>query len=250
MGKIFRTVLVTGATGGLGGAVVRALVDGAGVEKIWAASRRATSDETDLPDDPRVERVGLDVTDPSSIEGLAARVNSADKGLDLLVQTAGLLHDEEIGVAPEKRIEQVELAALSRSFLVNAAGPILLARALLPALRRADSATVVNVSARVGSIDDNQLGGWYAYRAAKAAQNQLTRTLSIELGRRAKSAVVIAYHPGTIDTALSAPFSAHVPAHKLFSPTRAAGHLVDVASAVERRDSGSFFGWDGERIAW
>jgi NAD(P)-dependent dehydrogenase (short-subunit alcohol dehydrogenase family) len=137
-----------------------------------------------------------------------------------------------------------------RSFAVNALGPLLLAKHLHPLLAHAQPAVLVNLSARVGSIGDNRLGGWYAYRGAKAAQNQFTRTLSIELARRAPNLVCVALHPGTVDTGLSKPFQGSVDAAKLFSPRYSAQRLLAVIDGLRREHSGRFFAWDGSEIPW
>jgi NAD(P)-dependent dehydrogenase (short-subunit alcohol dehydrogenase family) len=109
---------------------------------------------------------------------------------------------------------------------------------------------LANLSARVGSIADNRLGGWYGYRAAKTAQNMFTRTLSIELARRAPNVICLALHPGTVDTDLSRPFQASVPADRLFDPPRAARQLLQVIDAASPQESGRFLAWDGSLIPW
>ena len=146
--------------------------------------------------------------------------------LRLVICCAGLLHQGDL--QPEKRLSQVQRAGLLASFSVNALGPILLAKTLEPLLPRDQPLHFASLSARIGSISDNRLGGWYAYRASKAAQNQLLRTLAIEWRRRLPLACVTALHPGTTATDLSAPFRSAVPAAGLFSADRAAGQLLDV----------------------
>ena len=140
--------------------------------------------------------------------------------------------------------------SLRRSFEVNAFGPLLLAKALEPALPRDLPFHFASLSARVGSISDNRLGGWYAYRAAKAAQNQLLRTLAIEWRRRLPLACVTALHPGTTATGLSEPFRSSVPPAKLFSPERAADQLLEVLAMRRADQSGEFLAWDGQPIPW
>jgi NAD(P)-dependent dehydrogenase (short-subunit alcohol dehydrogenase family) len=140
--------------------------------------------------------------------------------------------------------------ALRRSFAVNAWGPLLLARAVEAALPREEPCHLASLSARVGSIGDNRLGGWYAYRAAKAAQNQLLRTLALEWRRRLPLACVTLLHPGTTATALSGPFRSSVPASRLFTPKRAATHLLDVLEGQTPETSGSFLAWDGQTVPW
>jgi NAD(P)-dependent dehydrogenase (short-subunit alcohol dehydrogenase family) len=151
---------------------------------------------------------------------------------------------------PEKRLSQVRRAWLERSFAVNAWGPLLLAQAVEEGMPRQLPCHFASLSARVGSIGDNRLGGWYAYRAAKAAQNQLLRTLALEWQRRRPLATITLLHPGTTATALSAPFRGGVPAEKLFSPERAAEHLLDVLASQRPERSGAFLAWDGSPIPW
>jgi NAD(P)-dependent dehydrogenase (short-subunit alcohol dehydrogenase family) len=166
----------------------------------------------------------------------------------LLINASGLLHAP--GIEPEKLLEHVDAAALRQLFEVNAHGPILLARALLPWLVRKRRIIYASLSARVGSIDDNRLGGWYGYRASKAAQNQLLKTLAIELRRRNPEAIVLVLHPGTTDTHLSRPFQRNVAPGKLFSPDFVASRLMAIIEAAESDNSGRFIAWDGEEIPW
>lgn len=190
----------------------------------------------------------LDVRDETSIAKAAAHISALHPRLHLLVNCAGLLHDQ--GLRPEKRLEEADAAGLRRLFDVNAIGPLLVARHFLPLLRHGDRAVLANVSARVGSTGDNRLGGWYGYRASKAAQNMFTRTLAIELRRRAPAVVCVALHPGTVETDLSAPFRGGVPADRRFSPDRAAEQLLDVIDSLAPDDSGSFLDWARKPIAW
>jgi NAD(P)-dependent dehydrogenase (short-subunit alcohol dehydrogenase family) len=168
--------------------------------------------------------------------------------LRLVICAAGLLHGE--GIQPEKRLSQVEATALQRSFAVNAWGPLLLAKAVEGALPRQEPCHLASLSARVGSIGDNRLGGWYAYRGAKAAQNQLLRTLALEWRRRLPLACVTLLHPGTTATALSAPFRSSVPEDRLFSPEQAAQLLLTVLERQTPESSGAFLAWDGQPIPW
>ena len=241
----FRTPLrtvVVGAGGGIGRAFVDALAADAAVGRIEACARRPLQD---LP--PQAVAHRLDLDDDASIDALAAAL-AEGPSLDLVVVATGMLHDEGRGLAPEKTWRQLDRAALRRSFEVNAIGPALVAQRLVPLLRRDGKAVFAALSARVGSIEDNQLGGWYAYRAAKAALNQLLRTVAIELARRAPQAVCVGLHPGTVDTGLSKPFQGGVAAGKLFTPEAAAHDLLGVLDGLGPDDSGRLFAWDGKRI--
>ena len=165
-----------------------------------------------------------------------------------MIHTAGILHGP--GLLPEKRLSQVNRHALERSFAVNAFAPLLVAQAVEAALPPDQPFHFASLSARVGSIGDNQLGGWYAYRAAKAAQNQLLRTLALEWRRRRPQGCVSLLHPGTTATALSAPFQAGVPPGRLFSPERSARQLLDVLESLRAEQTGHFWAWDGQPIPW
>jgi NAD(P)-dependent dehydrogenase (short-subunit alcohol dehydrogenase family) len=168
--------------------------------------------------------------------------------IDLIINSTGLLHAKD--VAPEKMLEQISLAAMQQIFAVNAYGPILLAQALMPWLKARRRVVFASLSARVGSIADNRLGGWYSYRASKAAQNQLLKTLSVELVRRNPESVVLALHPGTTDTGLSRPFQANVSQEKLFSPDFVAERLLHLMTQATPVDTGRFIAWDGQAIDW
>jgi NAD(P)-dependent dehydrogenase (short-subunit alcohol dehydrogenase family) len=211
--------LIIGATGGIGAALADALdATGATVTRL---SRRS---------DPPV-----DLTDEPSISAAATAL--ADQCFDLLILAAG----------PEKSWRQLDAATLTDSFAVNAIGPMLVARHFLELM--APTATLAFLSARVGSISDNRLGGWYGYRASKAALNQFVRTLSIELARTRPDMTAVALHPGTVDTALSAPFQRNVPSGQLFTPAISAAHLLAVIAALSPADSGRLIDWAGEPIA-
>ena len=226
------TALVVGQ-GGIGTALVEALRQRQPqLELLWLG-RRST---------PR-----LDLTCDTDLDQLG-EVLRGKTPLRLVLNTAGWLHDGQRG--PEKRLSRVERAGLEQAFSINAYGAILLARAVESALGHGQSAWFASLSARVGSIGDNRLGGWYGYRAAKAAQNQLLRTLAVEWQRRLPSVCVTLLHPGTTATALSEPFRRGVPPEKLFSAERAAGHLLDVLATQGSDDSGRFLAWDGSTIPW
>jgi NAD(P)-dependent dehydrogenase (short-subunit alcohol dehydrogenase family) len=233
--------LVVGG-GGIGAALVDALERRApGLERL--VTSRQPQGAPALP----ARRLQLDLTSEVSLAQLAESLADGP-ALRLVINTAGLLQGD--GISPEKRLSQVSRQALETSFRVNAFGPLLLAQALEPLLPRQEPCHFASLSARVGSIGDNRLGGWYGYRAAKAAQNQLLRTLALEWRRRLPQACVSLLHPGTTATALSQPFRANVPSQQLFSPARAAEHLLDVLEGLTPEQSGGFWAWDGQPIPW
>ena len=243
---------IQSAGGGLGAAIVNILASRPDIGHLFVSARRM-DDHPHLKrleaNDPRITAVELELLDESSIERAAQRVSATTDRLHLLLTTAGLLH-EPGGMQPERALAHVDPENLMRAFAVNATGPLLMAKHFLPLLRHPDRAVVGTVSARVGSISDNRRGGWYAYRASKAAQNMITKTLSIELANRAPNVIVAALHPGTVDTPLSKPFQRNVPPKQLFSAERAAAHMLDVIASLSPKDTGGFFAWDGSPIPW
>lgn len=195
----------------------------------------------------RTSEPPLDLCQDHHLEDLRLQLQQAPP-LRLVINTAGWLHDD--GLGPEKRLQAVQRPGLEKSFAINAFGPILLARAVEEALGHGQPAWFASLSARVGSIEDNRLGGWYAYRAAKAAQNQLLHTLALEWRRRRPAVTVTLLHPGTTATPLSQPFRGGVAPEKLFSPDRAARQLLEVLSVQSVERSGAFLAWDGSPIPW
>ncbi|WP_312936376.1 SDR family NAD(P)-dependent oxidoreductase [Pseudomonas sp.] len=244
-------VLIAGASQGIGLALCRLLLERGDVARVWAVSRQASRSAAlqVLADryGPRVIRLDCDARDESALAAVAAAVTEHSAHLNLVVCTLGILHQQ--GARAEKSLAQLDLAGLQATFNSNAFAPILLLKHLLPLLRK-HPATFAALSARVGSIDDNHLGGWYSYRASKAALNQLLRSASIELKRLNPQATVLSLHPGTTDTALSAPFQSNVPAEQLFTPAYTAQRLLERIAEHGPEDSGSFWAWDGQRIEW
>jgi NAD(P)-dependent dehydrogenase (short-subunit alcohol dehydrogenase family) len=171
------------------------------------------------------------------------------EGLDLVINCAGILHDSA-GMQPERRLREARPENLARSFAVNASGALLVAQAMEPLLRRGQSPLFASLSARVGSIEDNRLGGWYAYRASKAALNMFMRTLAIEWSRGSRPIRVVCLHPGTVATELSAPFVGPAGNRQIFSPAVAADQLLDVLAGMDLSDSGNFYAWDSSSIPW
>ena len=176
----------------------------------------------------------------------AEQCEAAGAPLRLLLVSSGFLH----GAAgqPERSLKELQPGYLAHSFLVNALGPALLMKHFLPLLPRQGPCKAVFLSARVGSIEDNRLGGWYGYRAAKAALNQLVKTASIEQARRNKQSSVVALHPGTVDSPLSAPFSKS--GLGVRSPAEAAEQIVQVIEALDAASTGGFIDYRGDRLPW
>ena len=237
------SVVVVGASGGIGRALTSILSASPAVARITACSRSGP-----VPEHPKVRHQRLDLEDEATIAGAAEAVQADGGVLDLVLVASGILHDDE-ELRPEKTWRALDGAALERVYRVNAVGPALVAKHFLPLLARDRKSVFAALSARVGSISDNQLGGWHAYRASKAALNMLLRTFAIELARRNPRAVCVGLHPGTVDTGLSAPFQANVPEGKLFTPDFAAARLLEVVDRLKPDDSGKVFAWDGQMIS-
>jgi len=242
-------ILIQGGGRGIGAALAqRALGDGVDRLFITARDPQHSPSYAGLKSDARVTFLSLDVTEDASIRSAAATIRDMVPKLDRVICTSGMLKAN--GITPEKRVADLDSENLVQLYRVNALGPVLLARELWPLLRGDHALRFAAISARVGSISDNHLGGWYAYRASKAALNQLMRTLSIELARANPAACVATLHPGTVDTDLSKPFQGNVPADKLFTATDSANRLWQVMNRLEPGDSGKLFAYDGSIIPY
>ncbi len=225
------TAIVLGASGGIGAALLEQLRTSGEYSEVIGFSRHSTP--------------ALDMQDPSSIESVAAHAIASGE-LRLIINATGFLH--AAGSGPERSWRDLNPDYLAQAFAVNAIGPALLMKHLLPYLPRTGRAVFATLSARVGSIGDNRLGGWYGYRASKAALNQFVRTASIELRRRSPDAICVALHPGTVATALSAPFIRE--GLELQTPATAAQRLLQVIAQLTPADSGGFFDHRGTAVPW
>jgi NAD(P)-dependent dehydrogenase (short-subunit alcohol dehydrogenase family) len=190
----------------------------------------------------------LDVLDEKSISLAANKLSSLVNHITLLVNSSGVLHGGSL--YPEKKLADITTENLALSYAVNAIGPVLVLKHFRPLMKREIKTIIVNMSARVASIEDNSLGGWYSYRASKAGLNQITKTVAIELARQLPKSICIAFHPGSVDTRLSKPFQKAIPKDQLFDTHFAADQMLSVIENLETRDSGSFFAWDGSKIPW
>lgn len=234
-------VAIIGASGGIGTAIVELLAADDRVARIHALTRAPKEATT-----PKVTSSFVDLENEESVAA-AAKTASRDGPLDLVFVASGILWQGD-NIRPEKAMREINIDSLAHLFRINAAGPAIIAKHFLPLLRRDSKTLFAALSARVGSISDNRLGGWYAYRASKAALNMLLRTLAIEHARQWPQSVVVGLHPGTVDTQLSSPYTSRTPSKQLFSPHTSARHLVTVMDKLGPDDSGAVYAWDGKRI--
>ncbi|MBV0933320.1 SDR family NAD(P)-dependent oxidoreductase [Marinobacterium weihaiense] len=240
------TAVLVGASGGIGRALLEALLADERVARVHALSRSAPADAEALQaqQGDRLTLESIDLTDESSMAAAAEQLK--DTAPQLVLVATGLLHTD--GHPPEKSWRALNADYFHQQMQINALAPALLAKHLIPLLPRNQRAVFAALSARVGSIGDNHLGGWYSYRASKAALNMLLRCTAIEAKRRWPQLVVAGLHPGTVDTPLSQPFQARVPEGKLFTPAFAAESLLQVVDGLSPEQSGQVFAWDGQRI--
>lgn len=233
-------VLIFGGNGGIGHAICRNLAQHSPDIEVHATYRNQQpthSHET-------IIWHKLDVTDEAQLQLLANEIEH----LDWIINAVGLLHDEDHG--PEKNLKSFDPDFYLKNIMNNAMPTMLIAKHFQSALKHSSQPKLATISAKVGSIKDNQLGGWYSYRSSKAALNMLLKTLSIEWGRTMPKACVLSLHPGTTDTELSKPFQANVPEGKLFEPDRVAADLIKIISEATSDISGSFLAYNGEELPW
>jgi NAD(P)-dependent dehydrogenase (short-subunit alcohol dehydrogenase family) len=227
-----KNIAVVGASGAIGSAFVNILSQRYPQATLHAFSQHSGS--------------LIDYKSEDSIANAAA-IASANFPIDCVIVANGVLHAP--GLTPEKSLKDCSAQKFHDIFQINTIVPAMIAKHFLPKLNAQESSRFAVLSARVGSISDNQLGGWYAYRASKAALNMFVKTAAIEIGRRNKHAVIVALHPGTVDSPLSQPFQAGLPEGQLFTPEDAVQKLIDVIVKLKAEQSGKFFAYDGEEIA-
>ena len=255
-----RDALVLGASQGIGFGFVQHLLNQDPTHQVYATYRSIESAAPLLAlaaqYGDRLTCIELEITDEDQViqclqqvaAGLAAGLRGSDRQLGWVINCIGMLHQGDL--QPEKSLRQINTEQLLTYFQVNSIGSILLAKHLAPLIKTTDRVIFATLSAKVGSITDNQLGGWYGYRASKAALNMFMRSIAIEYRRTCKGAIVVVLHPGTTETGLSEPFRRGVPPEKLFSIDRSVGQLMQVMNGLGPEDSGEFFSWDGTSLPW
>ena len=226
------SAVIIGARGGIGAALADALEKDPNYAQVIRLHR-----ESNPP---------VNLLDESSIAAAAASLTTAHPPISLVLVATGLLHSNQNG--PEKSLRELDPDWMIENFRINAVGPALVAKHFLPIMAKQGPICFAALSARVGSISDNRLGGWHSYRASKSALNMLIRNIAIEWQRKNPQSVVVGLHPGTVETALSAPFKGN-PAHERFSPARAAGDMLSVLHGLKPEQSGQIFAYDGSLVA-
>ena len=244
--------LIVGASQGIGLGFIFSLLQQSNMQRIFATYRNPDTAkellELQNQYSDRLTCLQVDITSEAQIAAATKQIQVEVKQLHLAIYCVGVLHDSKI--SPEKSLRQIDAENLIYSFQVNSVGAILLAKHLMPLFKKRETSIFASISAKVGSIGDNRLGGWYGYRASKAALNMFLKTTAIEYSRRCPKTIVVALHPGTTDTRLSQPFQKNVPEGKLFPVEKTVSLLTEVMSNLEQKDSGEFFSWDGTRLPW
>ncbi len=220
-----KDALVIGASGGIGSALVAELER----RDVYVTGLSRSVD-------------GLDVTDEASVE---AHLGALHGEYDLVFVATGALELE--GRGPEKSLKELSAEAMEAQFRVNCVGPSLVLKHSVRLLPRDSECRFAALSARVGSIGDNGLGGWYSYRTAKAAVNQMIHCGAIELARTHRQSICVALHPGTVETPLTEKFAG---GHKTVTPEAAARNLLDVLTTLTPENTGQFFDWAGKPVPW
>ncbi|MEY3234244.1 SDR family NAD(P)-dependent oxidoreductase [Aquidulcibacter sp.] len=237
----FQNIIIVGASGAIGAALVRTLLTAPSTNRLFALSRKAIENA-----DPRVTSIAIDLEDEESLRQAAAACQ-LEGGIDLIINAIGILHEGE-HIRPEKGLRELAPETMARLFHINTIGPVLVLKHFSPLLARDRRAITASLSARVGSISDNKTGGWYSYRATKAALNQLIRTASIELAARRPQVICVGLHPGTVRSAMSEPFLQRYTKNEIFEPDTAAAALLSVLAELTPAQTGRVFAWDGQEI--
>jgi NAD(P)-dependent dehydrogenase (short-subunit alcohol dehydrogenase family) len=235
-----KNVAIIGSSGAIGRAFLDAYIADKDISNIYSISRTEVKSN-----DKRIIHINIDVTDEVSVKAAASKIE--ENRLDRLIVATGVLHTKSFG--PEKSIKDIKIENFIKIFSVNTFGPALIGKYFLPLMTKDQKSIVAFLSARVGSISENKLGGWYAYRASKSALNQIIKNFSIEAKRTNSSGIIIGLQPGTVKSKLSEPFQKNVKKGKLFLPEDSVDSLVKVIENVMQNDSGKIFDWEGEEIA-
>ena len=237
-----KIVAVIGSSGAIGNALSNRLLEDDSVETIYKFSRSQKSE-----DNQKEKNFFIDIEDENSIKKSTENIPE-DIKFDMIFVATGILHNDD-DIFPEKSIKDINADKLKRVLSINTIGPTLVGKYFIPYLNNKNKSIFAFLSARVGSISENKLGGWYAYRASKSALNQVIKTFSIELKRINPKAIIIGLQPGTVDSELSAPFKRSVSNNKLFTAEYSVSQLLEVIERADESSSGNLISWDGEIIS-
>lgn len=235
-----KIIAIIGSSGAIGNGFLENLLAQNDVAKIYSFSRQNLNHQDD-----RIINATIDLEDESSIANAAKIIEENGDKLDGVIVASGVLHDSELSA--EKSLRELALTKMHKIFAVNCFGPALVLKYFLPLLTRDHRSIFAVLSARVASISDNKLGGWHSYRASKTALNMLIKNAAIEHSRKSKESIIVALHPGTVDSKLSKPFQAGIN-HEIFSPQNATKKMLNVLEALSGKDSGKFFDYEGIEI--
>jgi len=236
-----KNVAVIGSSGAIGNAVSKILLDDESVDSVYNFSRSISSNTSD-----KENRIYIDIESEESIKDAVKKIPQ-DIKFDLIFVATGILHNEN-DIYPEKSIRDISAERFKKVLMINTVGPALVGKYFIPFLNKQNKNVFAFLSARVGSISDNKLGGWYSYRASKTALNQIVKNFSIEIKRSNPNSIFIGLQPGTVKSNLSKPFEKNVQSENLFTPDYSAAKLLEVIDAVTSDDSGKLYAWNGEEI--
>ena len=234
-----KNIIIAGASGGIGKEFIKFYCDDPNVEKVFALSRKMNN-----VNNPKIKSIKVDYFNEETFDNLDDILLL--ESISTIIIASGILHTDQI--KPEKSIDGVDLVTLQKVFQVNVFGPTLLVKKLLPLIKKSEGVKIIFLSARVGSISDNKLGGWHSYRSSKSALNMMVNNLSIELQRINKNHIAIGIHPGTVKSKLSEPFLKNVK-HNIFSPRESVELMAKVISNIDQKDSGKCLDFSGKIIA-
>lgn len=238
---MIKNVAVIGSSGAIGNSISKLLKSEISVESVYNFSRSAISESSE-----KEKNIYIDIENEDSIIESIKKIPK-DIKFDLIFVATGILHNDE-DIYPEKSIKDISGNKLKKVLMVNTIGPALIGKYFIPFLNKNNKNVFAFLSARVGSISNNKIGGWYSYRASKSALNQIIKNFSIEIKRSNPNSIFVGLQPGTVKSNLSKPFQKNVNSNNLFSPDYSAKKLIDVINNLSIEDTGKLFAWDGEEI--
>ena len=236
-----KTIAIIGSSGAIGNSICEVLLNEYPIKKLYKFSRKIQTKDTD-----KIKNIVIDIEDETSIKESVKHI-PGDVKFDLIFVATGLLHNEN-EIFPEKSIKDINTDMFKKVLLVNAIGPALIGKYFIPLMKKDIKSVFAFLSAKVGSISDNKIGGWYSYRASKAALNQIIKNFSIEIRRNNNNAIFVGLQPGTVKSFLSKPFQKNKNKQTLFTPEDSAKKLLKVINSLDYEDSGKLFSWNGEEI--